>query len=283
MAERTTARENTGAATADDNWWVPYRAVLRSRIRAQQSYSASFRIDLFSALVLGAVEFAEVWVIFANVRVLGGLDLDGVVVVFGLSYLCFSLAEMAFGHLDTIPTYIRTGTLDAFYLRPQPLLTQLMTSDLQLKRIARGAVGLAVLVVGLSRNRIDWDATTIAVLPITVICGFAIFAGVFVAAAGAQFFLINGAELTNAFTYGGAFASNQPASLFPGPLKMLFGFLLPVVFTGYLPTLALLHLPVPFGLPEWSLWTAPLAAIWMWCLGLWLWRLGVRHYQGGGG
>ena len=56
--------------------------------------------------------------------------------VFGLSNLAFSLADMVVGHLDPLPTYIRAGTLDAFYLRPLPVLAQLMTSDFTLQRLA---------------------------------------------------------------------------------------------------------------------------------------------------
>jgi ABC-2 type transport system permease protein len=113
--------------------------------------------------------------------------------------------------------------------------------------------------------------------------GIALFGGLFVCAAGLQFYLIDGAELTNSFTYGGSFAAMQPASVFPTPLRLLFGFAIPVAFTAYLPTIALLHLPGPPLLPSWLAWLAPFAALWVWLLALGLWRLGTRHYQGGGG
>ncbi|MHB8273923.1 MAG: ABC-2 family transporter protein [Dermatophilaceae bacterium] len=122
-----------------------------------------------------------------------------------------------------------------------------------------------------------------ALLLIAVVCGTAIFAGLFVCAASLQFFLINGSELTNSFTYGGSYAAAQPASIFPTPLKMIFGYLVPVAFTTYLPTLAILRLPGPSGLPSWLAWLTPLAALWVWLVALTLWRWGTRHYQGGGG
>jgi ABC-2 type transport system permease protein len=64
---------------------------------------------------------------------------------------------------------------------------------------------------------------------------------------------------------------------------MLFGYLVPVVFTAYLPTLALLDLPGPSGLPAWLAWLTPVAAAWVWLLAFALWRWGTAHYQGGGG
>lgn len=267
----------------DQSWSAPYRAVIGSRIRAQRAYPTSFLLDLGGSLLVGVTEFAEVWVIFHNIRVLGGLDFSAVLLLFGLSNLTFSTADLVVGHIDNLPTFVRMGTLDAFYLRPQPVLAQLMTSELSLRRLARIGVGLVALVAGLTRNDIHWDIGVVAMLVLAVVGGTAIFAGLFVCAASLQFFLINGAELTNSFTYGGGYASSQPTSIFPTPLKLLFGYLVPVTFTGYLPTLWILRLPGPAGLPTWLGWLTPIAALWVWVLALSLWRWGSRHYQGGGG
>ncbi|MBH0777055.1 ABC-2 family transporter protein [Nocardia sp. NEAU-351] len=252
-------------------------------MRAQRAYRLSFASEVFSAFLIGLVEFAEVWVIFHKVKVLGGLDLEGALLLFGLSNTTFALAQVVAGHLDTLPNMIRMGTLDAFHLRPQPLLLQLITSDISLRRFARAAVAIAVLGIGLARNDIAWSPATFALLTITLIGGIALFTGLFVAAAGLQFFLIDGAELTNSFTYGGSFAAMQPASVFPTPLKILFGLAIPVSFTAYLPTIALLGLPGPPLLPSWLAWLTPVATLWVWALALCLWRTGTRHYQGGGG
>ena len=125
--------------------WAPYRAVLASRMRAQRSHRASFRLDLSSSLLIGLVELAEVWVVFHAVDELGGLDFAAILLVFGVADLAFSVADLAFGHCDNLPTYLRAGTLDVFYLRPQPLLLQLVTSDISLRRLARAAVGVNAL------------------------------------------------------------------------------------------------------------------------------------------
>lgn len=273
---------NAQPAAAGD-WSTPYRAVIGSRIRAQRSYRTSFALDLFGSLLIGLAEFGEVWVIFHNVRVLGGLDFNAILLLFGLSNLAFSMADLLVGHVDNLPTFVRMGTIDAFYLRPQPVLAQLMTSELSLRRLARIGVGLVALTAGLTQNDIVWGPQVVAMLALAVVCGTAIFAGLFVCAASLQFFLINGSELTNSFTYGGSYAASQPASIFPTPLKMIFGYLVPVAFTAYLPTLVILRLPGPPGLPSWLAWLTPLAALWVWFLALTLWRWGTRHYQGGGG
>lgn len=174
-----------------------YRAVLASRARSQASHRASFRMDLFGALLVGAIEFTEVWVLYSATDHIAGFTLVQILLVFGLADLSFSLADMVAGHCDGLPTFVREGTLDVFFLRPQPVLAQLITSDLSLRRIGRCLVGGAALTVGLVLNDIEWNLGSVGLLVLAVVCGFVISTSLFVTAAGLQFFLINGREMTD--------------------------------------------------------------------------------------
>jgi ABC-2 type transport system permease protein len=261
----------------------PYRAVLASRARSQRAYRASFAIDMASSLLVGMVELGEVWVLFSNVTSLGGMRFNQILLVFGIADLTFSLADLSFGHIDNLPTYLRAGTLDAFYLRPQPILLQLITSDISLRRLARAAVGAAALGIGLATSGVPWDLTTAVMLPLALLSGYATFAALFVWAAGLQFFLLEGKEMTNAFVYGGRYAATQPAAVWSRPLKLVFGFFFPMAVTAYLPAVTMLGLPGSAWLPAWLGWCAPAFAAWSWLMALLCWHLGVRHYQGGGG
>ncbi len=133
-----------------------------------------------------------------------------------------------------------------------------------------------------------WSAGTVVLLPLALVSGYATFAAQFVWAAGLQFFLLDGAEMTNAFVYGGRYAATQPASVWSRPLKLVFGFFFPMAFTAYLPAVTMLGLHGVGStgrdwMPAWLGWCAPAAAAWSWLMGLLFWCWGVRHYQGGGG
>ncbi|HET7398901.1 MAG TPA: ABC-2 family transporter protein [Intrasporangium sp.] len=261
----------------------PYRVLLASRVRAQLQYRTSFVTDVLGTVGVGLAELAEVWVVFANVPVLGGLDFTAALLVFALSNIGFSLADLLVGHLDGLPTYIRSGQVDAFYVRPLPLLAQLMTSDISLRRVGRLAVAVTALVVALTTAHVAWSATTAVLIVLTVVSGTAIFAALFTAAGGLQFFLVNGAEFTNAFTYGGAYAAQQSQRVFPGPLRIFWTFVVPTAFVAYLPALAILDLPGDALGPPWLAWCTPVAALLAWAMAGLCWRLGTRHYQGAGG
>jgi ABC-2 type transport system permease protein len=260
-----------------------YRVILGARIRAQTSYRVSFVTDVLGTLGVGLTELAEVYVIFTNVPMLGGLTFRQALVVFALSNIAYSLADMVVGHLDSLPTFIRAGTIDAFYLRPLPLLAQLVTSDISLRRFGRLGVAVVVFVIALRINDVEWSGRTLAALLVAIVAGTSIVASLFVSASALQFFLVEGSEFTSAFVYGGSYASQQSAQVFSSPLRVLFTYVVPAAFVAYLPTVVLLDLPGAALLPAWLGWLAPVVAVLAWTVALTLWRLGTRHYQGAGG
>lgn len=261
----------------------PYLAIAGSRLRSQLQYRTSFTLDLSNSVINGVVEFVEIYALFHNVPFLGGLDLNGALLVFAFANLSFSLADLVVGHLDTIPAYLRAGTLDVLLLRPLPVLGQLVLTDIALKRIGRGLLATVVLVVVLLRLPIEWTPAHALLVVVTPLTGGVIYSATFITAGALQFRLVDGGEFANGFTYGGGFAGQYPASIYPLPLRVLYTFVVPAAFTAYLPTLAVLDAQGPPGVPAWLGWcTAPAAAL---ALGasLLLWRSGIRHYQGGGG
>jgi ABC-2 type transport system permease protein len=118
---------------------------------------------------------------------------------------------------------------------------------------------------------------------LTVVSGTAIFAALFTTAGGLQFFLVDGAEFTNAFTYGGSYAAQQSQRIFPDPMRILWTFVIPTAFVAYLPALAILDLEGDFLAPPWLAWFTPVAALAAWVVAGLCWRAGTRHYQGAGG
>ncbi|GAB3749381.1 ABC transporter permease [Microlunatus parietis] len=260
-----------------------YRTVVASRIRAQASYRLSFTVETFNSILVGIVEFAEIYVLLANVPQLGGLTLAQAALVFALANLGFSIADMIFGQLDSIPQYLRLGKLESFLVRPMPLMTQMITSDLQLRRLGRALVGLVILIIAWALLGLPMTPGTLYLLIITPITGAAIYGAMFTLAGGIQFYVIDGAEFTNAFVYGGGYAGQLPGSVLLMPVRVLFTFVIPATVTAYLPALLILGEPGPELLPSWLGWFAPLFAIWAWLLAGFAWRSGVRKFTGAGG
>jgi len=272
------ARRSSGTAAPN-----PYLSLLGSRLRSQLSYRASFTLELVSSAGIGLIELAEVLVIFHNVPTLAGFDVTAALLVFALSNVGFSLADLVFGQLDEIPALVRAGTLDVLLLRPLPVLAQLVLANVTLKRLGRALLSGGVLVVVLPRLPIRWTPGHVLLAASTPLAAAALFGALFTVAGAVQFFVMDGGEVANAFTYGGSYASQFPTTVIPMPLRVLYGFVIPTVFISFAPALTLLDRSLPAGWPPWLGWTSPIAAALAWAIALRAWRFGLQHYQGGGG
>ena len=179
-----------------------------------------------------------------------------------------------------MPTYLRLGRLEVMLVRPMPLMLQLITADFQLRRLGRLAISVVIIFVVLPALHLEYTASTIYLLVITPFVGAAIYAAFFATAGGLQFFLINGAEFTSAFVYGGSYAGQLPGSVLIPPIRVLFTFVFPATVTAYLPALLIMGLPGPEFLPAWLGWFAPLFAAWAWVLAWLSWWAGMRRFTG---
>ncbi|MCT1997741.1 ABC-2 family transporter protein [Brachybacterium muris] len=259
------------------------RTLYGSRIRSQAAYRTSFVSDLAGQVLIVAVEFLELWVILANVGTLGGMTLPQVAVVYGLGALAFGIAGLLLGEIDGLSTYIRSGKLETLLIRPVPMLLQISSLDLSLRRLGRIVVGLGMYVVALGIAGFSPTPATVALAVIAPLAGAAIFGALLTMAGAMQFWLIDGREFANAFTYGGNYVATTPSAVFALPMRAFFTFVIPATLVAYAPTLVLLDLPGPALLPQWTGWMGVPAAILTWTVAALLWRAGVRTYTGAGG
>lgn len=283
MAETSRSRPSEPRAHRPVSTARMVRTLYGSRIRSQASYRTSFVSDLLGQALIVGVEFLELWVILANVGTLGGMTLPQVAVVYGLGSLAFGIADLLLGEIDGLSTYIKSGKLETLMIRPVPMLLQISSLDLSLRRIGRILVGLGMYVVALGIAGFTPTAATLALAVIAPLAGAAIFGALLTMAGAMQFWLIDGREFANAFTYGGNYVATTPGAVFALPMRAFFTFVIPATLVAYAPTLVLLDLPGPMLLPQWTGWMGVPAAILTWALAALLWRAGIRTYTGAGG
>lgn len=259
------------------------RTLYGSRLRSQASFRTSFLADVLGQVLMVGVEFLELWVILSQVGVFGGMTLVQVAVVYGLGALAFGIADLLFGEVDGLSAMIRSGKLETLLVRPVPMLLQISSLDLSLRRIGRILVGLAMYVGALVASGFVPTPALLLLAVLAPLAGAAIFTALFTMAGAMQFWLLDGREFANAFTYGGNYVATTPGAVFATPLRAFFTVVVPVTLVAYAPTLALLGLPGPPLIPAWAGWLGLPVAVLAWILAGLLWRAGVRRYTGAGG
>ncbi|TQM35131.1 ABC transporter permease [Pseudonocardia cypriaca] len=256
--------------------------ILGSRVRSQLAYPVSFTLDTLGQALGHAAELVVILAVFAHVDALGGFARDEVLLIFGLAAISFGLADLAVGQLDDLPRWIRTGELDVLLARPLGVLPQLVTSDLQLRRLGRSAVGVVVLAIVLAQGQVEPTPLNALLVIGTPLIGTTIISSIWVVTCSVSFWVIEGRELANAFTYGSQLTTAYPITVFGPWLRRLLCYAVPGAFVAYFPALALLDRPDPLGLPHFLRYAAPLVAVAAVLVAALVWRTAVRHYQGAG-
>jgi ABC-2 type transport system permease protein len=260
----------------------PYVRLLVAQVRSQSQYRASFVMDLVGTTLLTGLDLLTVLVLFSVNGNLGGFGGREVLLMVGISWLAFPLAELVVGNVDQLRFYVRTGLFDAVLVRPLSALGQLLAMDFAPRRAGRVVQGLVVYGIALVVAPVDWAVGTALLAVVAPVAGAVFFGALFVASATVAFWWIESGELAAAFTYGGKDFTSYPTTVYGGFFRRLFAYGLGFAFVAYLPALALLGRPDPLGVPGWLHWCSPLVALLAAGLAALLWRTGVRHYRSTG-
>ncbi len=259
-----------------------YWHLVGAQARSQMQYRLSFLLTMAGAFAGNIIDFAAVAIILQRVPRLAGWSLGEVALLYGMSALSFSVAELFAASLDNFDRFIVAGTFDRVLTRPLGALFQALTEDFRLHRFGRLAQGVAVFAIAQQLLAIPWSTPRVAVLVLALLSGFGIYFSIFVLGAVFCFWTVQGKEATNILTYGGDFFASYPLDLYRGWLRRFFTFIVPLAFVNYYPALFLLGRTDPLGLPLWTQLLSPVVAGMMALVAWRAWAMGMRRYQSTG-
>jgi ABC-2 type transport system permease protein len=260
-----------------------YFRLIGARIRAQMQYKVSFWIELLGFALVTGIEFITIAILLTRFKAIGGWTLDEVALLYGMTAVALSLAEMIARGFDApFETMMTRGTFDGVLIRPLGAFFQILASEFQLRRLGRTLQGGALLIYACARLPIAWTPATMVVLPLAILSGALIYGGLIVAGATICFWTIRTPEVLNAFLFGGEELTSYPLSIYNRWLRSVFLFLVPLGLANYPAALLLLGRADPNGMRGWLAWLSPLAAVLFFGAALAFWRLGVSKYTSTG-
>jgi ABC-2 type transport system permease protein len=243
-----------------------YGLIVAMWVRSTMAYRASFAMTTFGNFAATGFDFVTILLMF----------------LYGTTSTAFGLADLVMGSMDRLGRRVRDGTLDTLLVRPVPVLAQVAADRFALRRLGRITQGLLVLGYGLASLDVEWTAVKVAMVPLMVLSGGAIFASVFVAGGAFQFVAQDASEVQNSFTYGGNTLLQYPPSIFAKDLVRGVTFVVPLAFVNWVPSLYVLGREDPLGLPGWLAFLPPLVAAGCCALAALAWRVGLRSYRSTG-
>jgi ABC-2 type transport system permease protein len=261
---------------------VLYWHIVGARIRSDWQYRTSFLLFTLSQAVINSAEFVAILILVDLVPTLGGWTAAEVAFLYALASVPFGIADIFISSIDRTPTYVQSGEMDRLLLRPFSPLLQMVALEFELRRVGRVIPSIVILAVSITAVDVVWTIRNVTLLAVAMICGVVIYAALWIVTSSAAFWLIGSQEAANAFTYGGEFANEYPLHLYRGWIRAILGWIVPLAFVAYVPSLAILGAANPLGLPDWLVYLSIPVAVTALIVALAIWRTGIGHYQSTG-
>jgi len=249
--------------------------------KSAMQYRASLLMQVIAQFVMTGGEMLAVVVLLSRFKAVGHWGAMEVMFFFGVMQATFALTELFGRGITSFPWFVQRGEFDALILRPRPLLTQVMVSQLDPRRLGSFSVGVIAVLVAASRLDIQWTLVKALLLGEVVLGSMLLLLGLFMIEATVSFFSVKSIEMVNVLTYGGRSACQYPVDVYPGMLRVLFTYLAPFAMC--------MHWPVSWvigeamvTLPTWGYFLTPLAGVVFFAVMVRIWYAGVRHYRSTG-
>lgn len=248
---------------------------LRVALLHELQYRVNFYLQLVESAVAVGTSLAVLALVFSYTGALAGWSADDLLVVLGVHVLIGGfIRTVVQPNMLRLMTDIREGTLD--FVLTKPVDAQLLVSVRQLEvwNLSDVVVGAGLVGIGVARSGASPDAGQVAAFLAALVLGCVLVYAAWLALTVSAFWLVNLEFVVELFD-GLYQAGRWPVTIYPGWLRVVLTFLVPLAFAVTVPAQALTgRLDVA---------TAVLALILAAAFAVGsrqFWRFAVRHYSG---
>ena len=228
-------------------------------IKSQVQYPVSFLMQTVAQLVMEGGELMALILVIDRFDRIDHWGPGDLFFFFGMMSVTFYITEcFGRGITGNFPYLVRSGQLDTILLRPRGVLTQVLCSAVDPRRITCIAVGVTALTIGCRMAAVSWTPLKVLALAESILFGSILILGLFMIEAIFCIHSVKSVELVNALTYGGRSACQYPMDIYPRPLRALFTMIAPFALTLHAPAAYILGKPL-YGWPGWVAFVSPLS------------------------
>ncbi len=251
-------------------------------LKSQLEYPLSFILQTLAQLIMEGGEMLALILIIDRFDRLDRWQAGDLFFFFGIMAVTFYITE-CFGRGVTgeFPSLVRSGRLDTLLLRPRGVLTQVICSAVDPRRITCIAVGVTALAIGCRLSNVRWTFLKVLLMGEAVFFGVLLILGLFLIEAVFCIYSVKSVELVNAVTYGGRSACEYPVDIYPRPLRILFTAFAPFALVLQVPAGYILDKPL-FPWPAWTAFLCPLSGAAAFGVIYLVFQKAMRHYRSAG-
>ncbi len=214
-----------------------YLKSLKMHLMSELEYKSSFILSCISQTITLFSYILVIISLFGRFSSIASFNMYEVLISFSIIRFGVSFNEIFARGMDKFDNLIVKGTFDQLLLRPKNIILQVLTTDSNFVKFPKLIEILLILIFAIIKLNIKLTFLKILTLFLMILSSIVIFFGIFLLAASYCFLTIQGLEVRNIFTHGGAEMAQYPISIYNKPFVFIFTFLIPYAFINYYPLL----------------------------------------------
>lgn len=256
-----------------------YLLLVRYAFRKKTQYRVDFIVGAISTIVYNAFTLLSIRFIVARFPSLGGWNVWEMWFLYSFFLICHGVYTMFTAHIHQVESMIVQGSMDAYFMRPVGVLTQVLGGEFNENGIINlliGVVGAAASIIALD---IHWRAAQWIFFFAALVSGIVIEFSISWVLSCISFWHPNVRSPLGVFGQLIGITQRYPISIFDKGFAMLLTWAIPVAFINYYPCLYLLNKSIAHS---WLRLISPGIAITLLFVGMVIWRKALRNYTGTG-
>lgn len=218
-----------------------YLNAIALNLKSQMQYRVSFFLTTIGQFITAFTAFFGLYFVFSRINAVDDFTFGQVILCFAVMMMSFSLGEMVGGGLAGFSRMLGNGEFDRALVRPRNIILQVLMPNMDFTRLGLLLQAIVVLCYVVPSCGIEWTLIKIITLCLMILCGSAIFFGLFLIKATCSFFTVKDLNFMNIFTYGARQFGRYPFSIYGNFVLKFFTFIIPLALFQYYPLLYLIN------------------------------------------
>lgn len=216
-----------------------YWNCIKINLESQMQYKLSFFLTLFGQFITAFTTFFGIQFIFLYMDAVGGFTKEQVYICFAVVMMSFAIGEMFGAGLASFPRIIGNGEFDRALVRPRNIILQVLTQHVDFTRLGLLVQSILVLCYAIPKSGITWSPYKVITICLMILCGSAVFFGLFLFKASIAFFTLQDLNFLNVLTYGARKFGRFPVSVYGDGILKVLTYVVPMSLFQYYPLLYL--------------------------------------------
>lgn len=238
-------------------------------------YRVNFFVQLLQSIVALAVGLISLSLVFSHTDTLAGWTRPELLAVMGVHILLGGVVQMIIQpNMMDLMEDVQRGTLDYVITKPEDAQVLVSVRRIRIWNTIDVLLGAIVLGVALAEIGAQFSIGQALLFAAALLLGWMMIYSLWLSITSVSFWVVRVGEIVNLFE--GLYAAGRwPVTIYPGWLRGLLTFIVPVAFAVTVPAEALTN-----RLNLQTLGLAAVVALGLMLVARLIWRTGLRNYSG---